>query len=617
MNTLLLLLPAIAAGPADVAPLREAATLYASFDEAPRADFGGGERTLSTRSGPPGKGPYKFEKGFNADVFKVARDKGIHGGALAPTDILPGGGRIFFPARGNIAFKRGGWAGAVSMWLKIDPNTQLKAQFCDPVQITQKGAGDGGIWFDFNDAKPRDSRMGVFPAVPEGQKGMPESDPNAPMVRIKDIGWKKDDWHHVVLTWKNFDTGKADALAVLYIDGKKIGEVKDRAIAMDWDIDRAGIFVAVGFTGLLDEFAVFNRMLTEEEVKKLQQEPGLLAPLKKAAGPRRPRLEQLARTLKLTTPPPAAPRFPFDAEAARRYQRAYAEWLALPVEVENDIGMTLCLVPPGTFTIGSRADEPGHNASGYDETQCQVTLTHPFYLSKHETTVGQFRRFVDAEKYVTDGEKNGGGNAHDAVAVWKHRPGTMWLKPGYAGPFELTDEHAVVHVSHTDAKAFCAWLNRSVPQIWSYDLPTEAQWEWACRAGSSARYWWGSDEDTTGQVANVGDRALKRVHPEWPRTIMAMDDGFAFAAPVGRYRPNAFGLHDMLGNVWEFCSTRYGPYPKEAATDPGDLDPKRGFAVRGGGWSNIAADARCSSRNADPPHFCHSNLGFRVALQIP
>jgi geranylgeranyl transferase type-2 subunit beta len=313
-----------------------------------------------------------------------------------------------------------------------------------------------------------------------------------------------------------------------------------------------------------------------------------------------------------------APRFPFSADDARRYQESYAKSAGLPVEWTNDLGMKFVLIPPGSFLMGSDDKEPGRKR---DETQHAVTLTKPFYLCRHETTVGQFRRFVEAEKYVTDGERNGGGHAHDTLAVWKHRPGTSWRNPGYAAPFKMRDDHPIVHVSHTDSLAFCRWLAKraaaKLPLPLKYDLPTEAQWEWACRAGSGARFWWGADNDTSGQLVNVGDKTLKRAHPKWPRTIMPMDDGHAFPAPVGDYRANAFGLHDMLGNVWEFCSTRSGPYSRKPVTDPRHLDPKRGFAVRGGGWSNIPADARCATRNADPPHFCHSNLGFRVALVLP
>lgn len=342
-----------------------------------------------------------------------------------------------------------------------------------------------------------------------------------------------------------------------------------------------------------------------------------------AATPKAGSLEQLKQrleTLKKGKPAgaaPVAPKFPFSAEAARAYQQAYAAWLGVPLAWSDEFGLAFVLIPPGTFVMGSPPGEPGHNSGGYDETAHTVTLTQPFYLCKHETSVAQFQRFVDAAKYVTDIEKNGGGNAHDERAVWKHRPGTTWKKPGFAAAFELKDDHPVVQVSHTDSRAFCQWLDKRIGVAGlSVDLPTEAQWEWACRAGSGARYWWGPDEDKTGKVANVGDKSLKRVHAGWPRTIMPMDDGHAFLAPVGSYSANAFGLHDMLGNVWEFCSTRYGPYPKQATVDPDGGDPKRGFAVRGGGWSNIASDARCASRNADPPHFGHSNLGFRVALRL-
>lgn len=667
-------------------PLQNAVTFYASFDEAVKGDAGGGDLTLSTRfNHETEKNKFVVEKGFDDKKYKVAKDKGIHGGALEASDVLPRNGRIFFPAKGNIAFKKGGWSGALSVWINTDPDKLLKTKFCDPIQITQKGANNGGIWFDFNDAKPRDMRHGVFPAVPEGQKSIAEEDPKAPMVRVPKVGFKSGDWHHIVLSWKNFDTGKKDSVSALYIDGKLIGEVKDYDLTMDWDIDKAGIYVAVNYIGLLDELALFNRALTADEVMQLKNKPGLLAGVKKKDERGQSELDELQKLKKLAEadlekakkqleeaqkerdalldsvrnqivrvrddmlrswdpeakdgehflstfadiPPrnvaqPTFLKFPFDMPAAEKYQKEYAEWRGLPQAFTNDLGMKFVFVPPGKFLMGSPSDEPGRNAGGYIEDPLhEVTLTKPFYLGKHEVTVGQFRKFVEATKYITDGEKNDGGNAHDDKAVWKHRPGTNWRKPGYAGPYEQRDDHAVVHVSHTDAKAFCAWLQERAAKAdekfavkLTYDLPTEAQWEWACRAGSGARYWWGPDEDTTGKVANVGDRSLKKVHPEWPRTIMPMDDGFAFVAPVGSYRANGFGLHDMLGNVWEFCSTRYAPYPKEAVTDPVDGDPKRGFAVRGGGWSNIASDARCASRNADPPHFCHSNLGFRVALLI-
>ncbi|MEK6238504.1 MAG: formylglycine-generating enzyme family protein, partial [Planctomycetales bacterium] len=312
-----------------------------------------------------------------------------------------------------------------------------------------------------------------------------------------------------------------------------------------------------------------------------------------------------------------APRFPFSMADARRYQQSYADWSGLPLELKNELGMTFVLIPPGLFLMGSPAEEPGRNR---DETLHEVTLTKPFYLSRRETTVGQFRRFVDSEKYVTDGEKNGGGHAHDELAEWKHRPGASWRKPGYAAAFKMRDEHPVVHVSHADSREFCRWLKEEasagLPRSMTVDLPTEAQWEWACRAGSASRFWWGADDDASGKVANVGDQTLKRVHPKWPRAVMRMDDGQAFPAPAGNYKANGFGLHDMLGNVWEFCSTRAGSYPTDPISDPRPLDSRRGFAVRGGGWSNVPADARCATRNADPPHFCHSNLGFRVALML-
>jgi hypothetical protein len=263
----------------EAAALRAAATFYASFDDKVQGDFGVGGVTLSTRTNhPTEKGQFVVEKGFNAKAIRIG--KGIHGGALDAVDVLPNNGRIFFPLKGNIAFQQGGWGGAVSMWINTDPNQLLKTRFCDPVQITQKGANNGGIWFDFNDAKPRDLRMGMFPAIPEGKPGIKEEDANAPMVRVKGVTFKAGEWHHIVLSWRNFDTGKPDAEATLYIDGRRIGDVKERDIAMAWDVDKAGIYVAVNYIGLLDEFAVFGRALTPAEVAALHKNPGVLTGLK-------------------------------------------------------------------------------------------------------------------------------------------------------------------------------------------------------------------------------------------------------------------------------------------------------------------------------------------------
>jgi hypothetical protein len=243
-----------------------------------RADFGGGQLQFDARFNR-GKG-FAFARDFQSDVFPIARGRGISGGALEATDVLSDNGRIFLPAKGNLAYKKGGWGGSVSVWVNTDPNKLLKTPFCDPIQITQKGATNGGIWFDFNNAKPRDLRMGVFPAVPEGQKPVAESDPQAPRVRVPRVGFKSGDWHHGALTWENLDTGKKDARAILYIDGKRIGEIAGRALAMDWDLDRTGIYVAVNDIGLLDELALFNRPLSAAEVALLHRTPGVLAPLK-------------------------------------------------------------------------------------------------------------------------------------------------------------------------------------------------------------------------------------------------------------------------------------------------------------------------------------------------
>jgi hypothetical protein len=242
--------------------------------------------TLSTRTNhKTEKGTFVLEKGFPERAFGIARDRGISGGALEAVDVLPDNGRVFFPASGNIAYKKGGWSGTLSIWINHDPDIQLKTRFCDPVQITQKGAGDGGIWFDFNDARPyRNLRMGAFPAIAEGRPPIQESrEEFSPMVWVDKPGLKVGEWRHLAMVWRNLDTGKNDARAALYIDGKLAGEIKDKdyPISMDWDLGRTGIYIAVNYIGLIDEFALFKRALTEEEIGVLRAQPAVLSSLKR------------------------------------------------------------------------------------------------------------------------------------------------------------------------------------------------------------------------------------------------------------------------------------------------------------------------------------------------
>ncbi len=257
----------------------DAVTFYASFDEALRADVG--RSIVRTRGGRPTHSQeWRFRDCYDESLYRIVPDAGIRGGALealaAPQDFE----RFFFPAEGNLAYRPGGWEGSVSFWLKTDPNTLITAPFSDPIQITQRGANNGGLWIDFPESSPRDMRLGAFPGA--GGRLYKESDPDAPLVVVRDVGFRVADWHHVAFTWSNFDTGRADARAALYVDGDLQGELADREIAMGWDIAETGIYLAVNYAGLLDELAIFSRTLPATDIRALHQEPERLSGLKRA-----------------------------------------------------------------------------------------------------------------------------------------------------------------------------------------------------------------------------------------------------------------------------------------------------------------------------------------------
>ena len=301
----------------------------------------------------------------------------------------------------------------------------------------------------------------------------------------------------------------------------------------------------------------------------------------------------------------------FDSSIAPEVQQAWARFLNKNVEATNGIGMKFRLIPPGEFQMGSPETEGNREK---DEKQHLVRITRPFYLAKFEVTRGEFRRFVAAAKYKTEAERNrkgGGGYTHDQKAPFAQRSEFTWLKTGY----DQADDHPVVNVSWNDAKAFCDWLGQQDGNV--YRLPTEAEWEYACRAGTTTRWHGGETEKDLSLVGNIADQSLKASYPDvsWAR---AWDDHAPFTAPIGRFRANAFGLHDMHGNVYEWCQDRYDAKYYETAPvedPPGPADGKN-RVLRGGTWFFDPYFARSANRNSIPQDDCGFNIGFRVVIEV-
>jgi formylglycine-generating enzyme required for sulfatase activity/serine/threonine protein kinase len=276
--------------------------------------------------------------------------------------------------------------------------------------------------------------------------------------------------------------------------------------------------------------------------------------------------------------------------------------------IKNTIGMTLKLIPAGEFMMGSPAED--NEAFEDEKPQHRVRITRPFYLGIHEVTRGQFRRFVDGAGYQTEAEKDatGGQGWSEETKKFEHNPRYNWQHTG----FDQTDEHPVVNVSWNDAQAFITWLSRKEGN--TYRLPTEAEWEYACRAGSTTRYSCGDDPEGLAAVGNIPDGTAKEKHPEWTWAIAARD-GFVYTAPVGRYNPNAWGLFDMHGNVLEWCSDGYAAdyYKHSPVEDPQGVDGASHRVNPGGGWFLRPRYARSAFRHPLDPRCRYCEVGFRVA----
>ncbi|MFM8214022.1 MAG: formylglycine-generating enzyme family protein [Pirellula sp.] len=239
-----------------------------------------------------------------------------------------------------------------------------------------------------------------------------------------------------------------------------------------------------------------------------------------------------------------------------------------PKEITNSIGMKLVLIPKGTFMMGSPESE---EARRKDETQHGVTIRKDYYLGVYEVTQAQYEKVIGKNPSHFQGAIVGNENA----------------------------DLPVEKVSWDDAVEFCKKLSELPEEKKAgrvYRLPTEAQWEYACRAGSKTAYSFDDEEGLLPEHGWFNRNSSDRIHT------------------VGLLEPNAWGLYDMHGNVWEWCSDWYGEYPTGAVSDP--TGPKEGSSrvLRGGSWFIEAAYCRSAFRDWFNPSSRLFNLGFRVAL---
>ena len=240
----------------------------------------------------------------------------------------------------------------------------------------------------------------------------------------------------------------------------------------------------------------------------------------------------------------------------------------------NSLGMQFVLIPKGTFLMGTPVDEPGREK---DEVQHKVILEKPFYMQTTDVTVKQWQSVMGRSFFA--GKKG-------------------------------ADDLPVVKVSWQDCVSFIKKLNTLNEGV--YRLPTEAEWEYACRAGSETAYSWGNDMDCS--KANYSTNTLKSdecvsyakgrgIKPDQP-------------SPVKSYAPNAFGLYDMNGNVWEWCEDWYAPYDKNKTINPTGPEAGSDKVRRGGSWYGTDQRCRCGNRNFS--HFAnrYQTTGFRLVKEV-
>jgi formylglycine-generating enzyme required for sulfatase activity len=273
------------------------------------------------------------------------------------------------------------------------------------------------------------------------------------------------------------------------------------------------------------------------------------------------------------------------------------------VDLGNGVCLDLVLIPAGEFLMG---DAAGH---ADERPQTRVRIERPFWMGKFEVTNAQFAVF---------------DSSHDSGVESMHA--YQFGMRGYPlnGP-----RRPAVRVSWQQAMAFCDWLTARTGT--EFSLPTEAQWEYACRAGTDTAFFYGGPDTDFSSFANLGDARLRDFarntyvqlnllpnptrYDDWIPKDARFDDGGFTSVEVGRYKPNAWGLHDLHGNVWEWTRTIHKPYPYDERDGRNDLDSPARRVVRGGSWYDRPKRARSAFRLAYRSYQRVYNVGFRVVCR--